>query len=56
MEREQIQKIVEQQREFFLSGATLPVEFRKKALTDLKHAIKEYEDKIADAIKRIDHQ
>lgn len=51
MEREQIQEIVKKQREYFLSGATLSVEFRKKALSTLKNAIKAYEDKIAEAIK-----
>lgn len=51
MEREQIQAIVKKQRTYFLSGATLSIEGRKKALADLKKAIKDYEEKIADAIK-----
>lgn len=52
MEREEINKIVEKQREYFLSGATLPVEFRKKALNNLKKAIQTKEEKIAAAIKK----
>lgn len=51
MEREQIQDIIKKQKEFFMSGATLSVEFRKKALADLKKAIKTYEGKIAEAIR-----
>lgn len=52
MEREQIQAVVEKQRAFFLSGATLAIDIRKKALADLKKAIQEKEDKIAEAIKQ----
>ena len=52
MEQEQIQAIVEKQRAYFLSGVTLPIEFRKKALADLKKAIQVNEEKIAAAIKK----
>lgn len=52
MERDVIKGIVEKQREYFLSGATLPVRVRKKVLSDLKRVIREKEDKIADAIKK----
>ncbi|MBQ8800450.1 MAG: aldehyde dehydrogenase [Lachnospiraceae bacterium] len=52
MEREEINKIVEKQREYFLSGATLPAGFRKKALDNLKKAIQAKEEKIAAAIKK----
>lgn len=52
MEREQIQAIVEKQRAYFLTGATLPIEGRKKALADLKAAIQKKENEIAAAIKK----
>ena len=52
MEQEQIQAIVEKQRTYFLSGDTLSVENRKKALADLKKAIQANEEKIAAAIKK----
>ena len=43
MERKQIQAIVEKQRAYFMTGATLPIESRKKALADLKAAIQKKE-------------
>lgn len=52
MEREVIQSIIKKQRDYFLSGATLPIEVRKKTLAELKRAIQTKEDKIADAIKK----
>ncbi|MDD5901257.1 MAG: aldehyde dehydrogenase [Lachnospiraceae bacterium] len=52
MEQEQIQAIVAKQRAYILSGVTLPIEFRKKALADLKKAIQVNEEKIAAAIKK----
>ncbi|MGN1084477.1 MAG: aldehyde dehydrogenase [Lachnospiraceae bacterium] len=52
MEQEQIQSIVEKQRAYFLSGDTLSVANRKKALAELKNAIRENEEKIAAAIKK----
>lgn len=51
MEREEIKGIIERQRTFFLSGTTLSVEFRKKALADLKKTIQTKEKEIAEAIK-----
>lgn len=44
--------ILENQRSFFYTGATLPVAFRKKALKDLRNAIDRYEDRICDALKK----
>ena len=52
MEREQIQAIIEKQRAYFLTGATLTMESRKKVLADLKAAIQKKEKKIAEAIKQ----
>ena len=45
-----IDTILEQQRNYFLSGATLPVEFRLKMLKRLYAAVKKYEPEIADAL------
>lgn len=47
----EIKQLVTKQREYFLSGATLPVITRQKALKKLKDAIKHYEDQIHEAIK-----
>ena len=46
-----IDKILDAQREFFLSGATLPVSFRIDMLKRLRAAVKRYEVEIADALK-----
>lgn len=46
-----IENILKQQRSFFKSAATLPVEFRIDALKKLQNAIIENEDKINQAIK-----
>ena len=43
--------ILERQRAFFLSGATLPVEFRLKMLRRLYAAVKKYEPEIAAALQ-----
>lgn len=51
MTREDIAAIVEKQREFFASGATLSVEYRIDALKKLRQALKQHEDAIAQAIK-----
>ncbi len=48
----EIKKIVETQRSFFLSGVTLDVENRVKALKTLYACVKKYEKEIADALKR----
>ncbi len=51
MTQEQIKKIIQKQRNFFHTGATLPVSFRKKALAKLKSVLYENEEKISEAIK-----
>ncbi len=51
MEKERIEQIVEKQRHFFASGATLSVEYRIDALKKLKHTIMKNELKIAEALK-----
>lgn len=52
MTKVEIQKLVEQQRRFFLSGATLPVSFRKEQLKKLYAAITQYEEEINDALRK----
>lgn len=51
MTRDAIAAIVEKQRCFFSSGATLPVEYRIAALKKLRQALAEREDAITQAIK-----
>ncbi len=51
MEKERIEQIIEKQRRFFASGATLSVEYRIDALKKLKHTIIKNELKIAEALK-----
>lgn len=50
MTREQIAALVEKQRTFFDSGATLPVDFRIRQLKKLYAAVKAYEQQIAAAL------
>lgn len=45
-----IEEIVAKQRAFYLSGATRSFEFRQKALRKLQSAVRENEDKIAEAL------
>lgn len=45
-----IKSIIQNQREYFLSGATLPIEYRKKSLKRLLNIIEANEDKIAKAL------
>jgi len=52
MTREEISAIVEKQRSFFATGATLSVEFRVKALKKLRQALIEHEQEIANALKQ----
>ena len=51
MTREQIHAIVEKQRAWFQTGATLDIEFRLKALDRLGAAISAREAKIAEALR-----
>lgn len=52
MEKSQIHEIVEMQRKFFESGATLPVERRIVYLKKIKEYIINNEDRIAEALKK----
>ena len=51
MTREEIGRIVERQRAYYRTGATLPVEFRIEALKKLRRAIADREADIAAALK-----
>jgi len=46
-----IKTLVSSQREYFLSGATLPKEFRKKQLRSLKEALLRHEKELYSALK-----
>lgn len=50
MERKEIQEILEKQRAFFKSGATLPVKFRTEQLRKLYNTIKKHENEICAAL------
>lgn len=47
-----IDMIIEKQRTYFRSGATLPVDFRIEMLKKLKSTILKYENEIHDALKK----
>lgn len=47
-----IEKLVSDQHEYFASNATIPVDFRKKALKKLKIAIQIHEDEINQALQQ----
>lgn len=51
MTAEQISNLLESQRNFFKSGATVPVKFRIEQLKKLYSAVKKYETEINDALK-----
>ena len=51
MNQSQIDRIVEKQRKFFLSGATLDVNYRIDALKRLQKALQEQEAAIAEALR-----
>ncbi|MBQ8696272.1 MAG: aldehyde dehydrogenase family protein, partial [Clostridia bacterium] len=46
-----IEKLLEGQRKYFATGATLPVKFRIAQLKKLYDAVKRYEDEICEALK-----
>ena len=48
--KQDIHEIVESQREFFLSGKTLDIKFRKEQLLKLKKAILDHQKEIQDAL------
>ena len=47
---EVIQKIVKAQKEYFRSGATLDIAFRKEMLARLYKAMESWEKKLSDAL------
>ena len=51
MTNQQIQSLLESQRQFYRSGATIPVDFRITQLKKLYAAVKKYETEINDALK-----
>lgn len=51
MKETEIQTLLEQQRNYYQTGATLPVEFRIRQLRRLYDAVKKYETEIHDALK-----
>ena len=51
MEKQQIAAIVAEQKRFFETGKTLPVAFRKQALLRLRAALRENEERIAEAVR-----
>ena len=51
-DRERIQGIVEAQREFFLSGRTLDVSWRKEQLRKLKDAVLKFEPQLKEALAK----
>ena len=50
MTEKNIKQLLEKQRKFYKSGATIPVNFRIEQLKKLYSAIKLYENEIADAL------
>lgn len=46
----EINQILEKQREFFRSGATIPVKFRVEMLKKLRDTVKKYEKEIGEAL------
>ena len=51
MKNQEIQMIVQKQKEYFKSGKTHPVEFRVEQLKKLYTVIKKYEEEILEALK-----
>ena len=51
MTKEEIESLISAQREFYRSGATLPVSFRKEQLRKLYAAVKRYESEINEALR-----
>ena len=51
MDAKAIERIIENQRKFFRSGAAIPVSFRIEMLKKLRSAIQKYEKEIADALE-----
>ncbi len=51
MTSNEIQNLLEKQRKFYKSGATIPVDFRIKQLKKLYQAVKKYQTEINEALK-----
>ena len=51
MTNEQIQTLLDKQRRFYRSGATIPVRFRTEQLKRLYATVKKYQSEINDALK-----
>ncbi len=51
MTNNEIQNLLEKQRTFYKSGATIPVDFRIKQLKKLYQAVKKYQTEINEALK-----
>ena len=51
MTNTEIQSLLEKQRKYFKSGATIPVKFRIEQLKKLYNAVKKYEKEVNDALK-----
>lgn len=47
---QKIHEILVSQREFFRTGTTLPVKFRKEQLNKLYNALEQYQDRLTDAL------
>lgn len=52
MTQEEINKILDKQRDYFHTGATLPLSFRRDALKKLLNALEENEAMLLDALKK----
>ena len=50
MTSQEIQALLEKQREYYRSGATIPVKFRIEQLKKLYNAVKKYQNEINDAL------
>ena len=51
MERDELQRILEKQRAFYRTGATLDPGLRKDALVNLRNAVEDCKDEIAQALR-----
>ena len=51
MTSQEIQNLLQKQRDYFYSGATIPVSFRIEQLKKLYAAVKAQEDQISQALK-----
>ena len=52
MNQEQIKKLLDSQRAYFLSGETLDIDFRLQQLQKLKASFVKYEPQIIEAVKK----